>query len=60
LNVKVKDQGHQGQKCAVHYRHPWQQWNGTHSLHAAADGTIPSLLGVISAGCMWLMFGKTS
>jgi len=26
----------------------------------AADGTIPSLLGVISVACMRFMFGKTS
>ena len=28
--------------------------------HAAADGTIPSLPGVISAACVWFMFGRTS
>jgi len=29
-------------------------------LHAAADGTILSLPGVISAVCVRFMFGKTS
>jgi len=28
--------------------------------HVAADGTIPSLPGVISGACVQFMFGKTS
>jgi len=64
LNVKVKGQGHQGQKRDFHSRHPRQQRNGTRLLQMTSrsgDGTIPSLPGgVISAACVRCMVGKTS
>ena len=55
LNVKVKGQGHYGQKRAVHSHHPGNdrmeraryKWR-----HSAADGAIPSLPGVILAALL--------
>jgi len=70
---KVKGQGHQGQKRAVHSHHPAAANEWFVLLHAAlklarckqhhaANGTIPLPPGggVISAACVWLMCGKTS
>jgi len=54
LNVKVKGQGPQGQKRAVHSYHPGSdemERAGCKQRHSAADGTIPSLPGVTSAVC---------
>jgi len=44
---KVKGQGHQGQKRAVHSQHPaaWTEWNAlvADNVAQAADATIRSL-----------------
>jgi len=50
--VKGQGQGLQGQKRTMHSNHPHSdgmQCAGCQYRHAAADGTIPSLLGVILA-----------
>ena len=39
LNVKVKGQGHQGQKRAVHSHHSRQRRNGTSSLQMISCST---------------------
>ena len=65
FNVKVKGQGHQGQKRAQRCRHllaayEWYALAAIKQRAAAADGTIASLPGVTSGTCAQCMFGKTS
>jgi len=63
LNIKVKGQGHQGQKRARHSRHPRQRGNGTRSLQmtSRSSGRRHSVAPwVISAACVRLVFGKSS
>jgi len=50
LNVKVKGQSHQGQKFDVLSHHVIQQQTGPFSCRR----------GLISAGCVLFMFGKTA
>ena len=60
---KVKGQGHQRQKRAVHSHHPRQRRNGTRWLQITSRSSrpiIPLLPVVISSGCVRSMFGKTS
>ena len=70
LNVKVKGQGHQGQKRAAYSHHPRQRLNGpfccmTHCNALAANNVMQQQTrqfrrcrGVISAACVRFMFGK--
>jgi len=54
LNVKVKGQGHQGQKRAVHSQHPalWTEWNAlvADNVAQAADAATRSLQRGVFAG----------
>jgi len=60
---KVKGQDHQGQDALCTPITPNSE-RMEHACckyrHAAADGTIPSLPGVISAACVRFVFRKTS
>jgi len=66
LNVKVKGQGqgHQGQKTWLALPSPpgsvRMVCTRSRQREAAADGTIPSLRGVILGACVRCMFGKKS
>jgi len=61
LNVKVKGQGHQGQKNAPSTPGSIQMvCTRCKQRAAAADGTIPSLPEGDFGACMRFMFGKTS
>jgi len=64
LKFKVKGQGHQGQKHAVHTDHTRQRRNRTRSLQmtSRSSGRHHSVAAgeVISAACVLSMFGKTS
>jgi len=68
LGVTVKGQGHQGQKRAVHSHHPsppalpameWNALSANNIIHQPT-GPFHHYRGVISAGCVWFMFGETS
>ena len=59
---EVKGQGYQGQKthCALPSAGSVRMvCAGCKRRQAAADGTIPSLPGVISGACVWFVFGKS-
>jgi len=60
---RVKDQGYQGQKVLCTPITPGSVRMvraRCKQRHSTADGTIPSLPGVILAACVRFMFGKTS
>jgi len=68
LNVKVRGHGHKKNALCTPITLPSPPPPGSDEMerarckerHAAAHGTVASLLGVISAACLRSMFGRTS
>jgi len=63
LNVKLKGQGHEGQKrCALPSHPAAVEWNAfaANNINQQQMGPFHHCQGVILAACMQFMFGKTS